>query len=75
MLYTIIDEGYHVTICRSFKSLMRRAHITGYVFKDGTPATEQGVRARLKHCDCARLFNECDMTDWNIKIERHEKAY
>lgn len=73
-LFTVIDEGYEVSVCRTVAALLKAVAHDGFVLEadtesDAKPATEKEIKAALKKGDI-RLY-EPGARDWKIKVQSH----
>lgn len=75
MIYTIVDEGYNVAVCKTHKGLAILLH--GFFLEDGTPVTEGSIRKfftvgknsvlYVYSSDETRHWSE----EWHYRVERH----
>lgn len=73
-LFTVIDEGYEVSMYRTTAAVLKAVAHDGFVLEadtesDAKPATEKEIKAALK-AGTVRLY-EPGARDWKIKVQVH----
>jgi len=73
-IFTVVNDGYSVTIFRSLKGLKAWVSMQDSLFLDDEhtiPATPVTIKTELAGRGMARLYPAHNF-DWKYKIEKHE---
>jgi hypothetical protein len=78
-LYTVVSEGYDVSVYGTLAAVVNAIAHDGYVLSgnadgDAVPATPEEIASELKKERVIRLY-EPGKNDWVFRVEKHRKAH
>jgi hypothetical protein len=74
MIYTIVDEGYNITVSKTQKRLA--ILLDGFFLEDGTPVSERTVSRQLSKNTVFYVYSSDETRhwseEWHYRVECHK---